>query len=117
MLIRRLRYRGGQASVELVAAIPALILAILIALQLAVVGYAQWTAGAAARAGARAAYVGGDPGAAARSALPDPLRERARVSAAGRLRVRIDVPLLVPGLGSIPVAARAELGAGEGRDG
>jgi TadE-like protein len=117
MLIRGLRDRGGQASVELVAAIPALILAILIALQLAVVGYAQWSAGDAARAGARAAYVGGDPGAAAMSALPGPLRERARVSAAGRLRVHIDAPSLLPGLGSIPVTARADLGAGEGRDG
>jgi hypothetical protein len=117
MLIRRLRDRRGQASVELVAAIPALILATLITLQLAVVGYAQWTAGGAARAGARAAYVGGDPEAAAISALPDPLRERARVSAAGRLRVRIDAPSLLPGVGPIPVAARADLGAGEGSDG
>ena len=50
----------GQASVELVAAIPALVLVALMAAQLALAGYALWSAGVAARAGARAAYVGGN---------------------------------------------------------
>ena len=39
--------------------------------QLAVAGYALWAAGDAARAGARAAHVGGDAQRAALSALPD----------------------------------------------
>ena len=51
--------RRGQASVELVAAIPALVLVTLLVAQLALAGYALWSAGVAARAGARAAYVGG----------------------------------------------------------
>jgi flagellar basal body-associated protein FliL len=70
----RARDQGGQASVELVAAIPVLLVVTLVVAQLAVAGYALWSAGAAARAGARAEYVGGDAGAAARRSLPTPLR-------------------------------------------
>ena len=56
----------GQASVELVATIPALVIAVLLVAEFASVGYSLWSAGVAARAGARAAYVGGDGGRAAR---------------------------------------------------
>jgi pilus assembly protein CpaE len=106
----------GQASVELVAVLPFLGLALLAAFQLAVVGYALWSAGAAARTGARAAHVGGDVIDAARSALPDGLRDAARVSGGEDepVRVTIRAPSLVPGLGAIPVASSTELGAGDG---
>jgi hypothetical protein len=105
----------GQASVELVAALPVLILAALIAAQLAVVGYSLWSAATAARAGARAGYVGGDAAAAARSALPAALEPGARLQAGGgSMEVRVLSPTLVPGLPRIPVEAASALGAGDG---
>jgi hypothetical protein len=104
----------GQASAELVAVVPALLLGVLIAAQIGLVGYALWAAGDAARAGARAALVGGDPEASARGALPGPLRDGANVSGKGEVEVRVHVPALIPGLPSVPLAARADLGAGDG---
>jgi pilus assembly protein CpaE len=107
------RREQGQASVELVAIVPALIAVTLIAAQLAVAGWALWSAANAARAGARAVYVGGDPGGAARSALPGVLRRGSRVNAAGGgdVQVRIGAPALVPGLPTIPISAHASLKA------
>lgn len=61
---------GGQASVELVAAIPALLLAALIALQLLLAGYALTLADGAAEAGALALASGGSATGAARAGLP-----------------------------------------------
>jgi hypothetical protein len=58
----------GTASVELVAAVPFLLLALAVAAQIALAGQALWSASVAARAGARAALVGADPKAAARRA-------------------------------------------------
>jgi hypothetical protein len=103
---------SGQASVELVAAIPALLLVTLIAAQLAVAGYALWGAGVAARAGARAAYVGGDAARAARSSLPAPLRAGAAVEEGDGVEVRVPIPSLLPGVPGLPVSARAGLDAG-----
>ena len=70
----------GTASVELIAAVPFLLLAVLAAAQLALAGQALWSAGIAARAGARAGLVGKDAMAAARRALPPSLRRTAEVS-------------------------------------
>jgi len=106
---RRLRDPAGQASVELVATLPALVVVALLVAQLGIAGWALWSAANAARAGARAAYVGGSAGAAARSALPGPLRDGATVSSGGNVEVRVRAPGLVPGLPSIPVSARAGL--------
>ncbi len=78
--------------------------------QLALAGYALWSAGAAARAGARAAHVGGDARAAARSALPAPLRKPARIDIHDPIEVRTAAPALVPGLPPVPVRASADLG-------
>ena len=103
----------GQASVELLAGVPALVLAGLVALQLLAAGYALWTAGVAARAGARAAYVGGDGKRAARASLPAVLRAAATVRDRDGLAVRVRAPSLLPGLPGIPVTARAGLGAGD----
>src|SRR4051794_12409238 len=105
----RPRDQDGQASVELVATLPALVAVALLVAQLAVAGWALWSAANAARAGARAAYVGGSAGAAARSALPGPLRDGARVRSSGDVEVSVDAPDLVPGLPSIPISARAGL--------
>jgi hypothetical protein len=60
----------GQATVELVAALPALLLAALVALQLLVAGYAMTLADGAAEAGALAIASGGSATEAARAALP-----------------------------------------------
>jgi hypothetical protein len=105
---------SGQASAELVAVVPALLLCVLIAAQIGFAGYALWSAGNAARAGARAAHVDGDAEAAARSALPEPLRDDATISGKDEIEVRVAVPALVPGLPRIPLAARAALGPGDG---
>jgi hypothetical protein len=104
--------QSGQASVELVAALPALLLVTLLAAQLAVAGYSLWGASIAARAGARAAYIGGDAEQAARASLPAALREGASVSEGSGIGVRVRAPSLIPGLPRVPLTARAALGVG-----
>jgi hypothetical protein len=105
------RQRGerGQASVELIAALPALALVTLLVAQIVLAGYALWSAGVAARAGARAAYVGGNAGRAALASLPSALRDDASVDAGDGLAVRVRTPSLVPGLPRVAVTARAGL--------
>jgi type II secretory pathway component PulK len=110
----RQRGEAGQASVELIAVIPALALVTLLVAQLALAGYALWSAGVAARAGARAAYVGGDGESAARASLPAVLRDGASVRTGNGLVVRVRAPSLAPGLPRFPVMARAGLGVGDG---
>lgn len=111
----RLRRQDGQASVELVAVLPFLALLVAFAVQLAIVGYGLWTSANAARAGARAEHVGGDGVGAARSAVPAQLHEGLKVR--GRpLEVTLRVPSLIPGVDSIPVNARSDLGV-EAHDG
>jgi hypothetical protein len=60
----------GQAAIELVAAMPALLLAALVALQLLAAGYAMTLADGAAEAGALALASGSPATEAARGALP-----------------------------------------------
>ena len=74
----------GTALVELVAVVPFLLLAVLAAVQIALAGQALWSASVAARAGARAALVGGEATVAARRALPPSLRARRRGGGGGR---------------------------------
>ena len=81
----------GQASVELVAGIPALLLAGIVALQLLAVGYSLTLADAAAEAGALAVAVGRDPEPAVDDALPGWAGDRVEVDAEG---------------GGVPVALR-----------
>lgn len=61
---------SGQASIELVAGLPALLLAALVALQLLAAGYALTIADGAAEAGALSLASGRPAEAAVRSALP-----------------------------------------------
>ena len=103
--------RDGQASVELVAVIPFLLVATLIAAQLALAGYALWSAGTAARAGARAQNVGDDGAAAARRALPRMLRDDAEVKPGPPVRVKVRSPSLLPGLPALSVEAKTSLEA------
>jgi hypothetical protein len=73
----------GQATVEFLGTLPAALLVVLIAWQLVLAGETSWLAGNAARVAARAHAVGGDPTAAARSALPSHLRRRLEVTRDG----------------------------------
>ena len=92
--------RSGQASIELVAALPALLLAGLICLQLLAAGYALMLADGAAEAGALAAAAGKPVPPAARAALPGWARDRVDVAASGgRVAIEVRPPSLVPGLG------------------
>lgn len=102
----------GTASVELIAVVPFLLLAVLVAAQLALAGQALWSAAVAARAGARAALVGGDAVAAARRALPPSLRQGAQVSDADRVTVRVAIPRLLPALPRLMVGSESGLGDG-----
>jgi hypothetical protein len=97
----------GQATVELVAVLPVLGLVALLAWQAVVAGQTWWLASAAAREGARASALGGDPVAAARSVLPG--ARLVRTDADGVL-VRAAVPAVFAGLrfGSVTVRARME---------
>ena len=99
----------GQASVELVAVLPALAACLLIASQTVVVGWALWSAGNAARAGARAAEVGSDVESAARRALPGSLRDDAVIRDGDGVRVRVRIPPLVPGVSLPSVTAASTL--------
>jgi hypothetical protein len=107
----------GTASVELVAAIPFLLLALAVAAQIALAGQALWSASVAARAGARAALVGGDPKAAARQALPPSMRDGAVVEEEDGgdegIAVKVPVPALLP-LPAVKVGARSGLGGDGG---
>lgn len=100
----------GTASVELVAAVPFLLLTVLVAAQLALAGQAFWSAAIAARAGARAALVGGDAPVAARRALPPSLRHGARVSDANGVAVQVAIPRLLPALPHLTVGSESGLG-------
>jgi hypothetical protein len=82
----------GQASVEMVALLPLVVLVGALLWQAVVAGQAMWLSGAAARAAARATAIGGDAEAAAREALPPRLERGLRVRpAAGGAGVRVAV--------------------------
>jgi hypothetical protein len=110
----RFRSDRGQASVELIATLPAVLLVGLLVWQFAVAGHAAWAAANAARVAARAAAVQGDAERAARSALPAGLERglRVRRSDDGTVEVGVRVPLVIRAWGSVAtVHARARLGA------
>ena len=106
----------GQASVELVAAIPAVLLAGLLCLQLLAAGYALTLADGAAEAGALAAAAGEPAVPAARAALPGWARERVSVAAGGgTVGVRLLPPAVLPGLNDrLEVSSTASVRAARG---
>ncbi len=108
------RREDGTASVEVVAVIPFLLLAVLVAAQIVLAGHALWSAAVAARAGARAALVGGDAAVAARRALPLSMRDGAQVSDGDGVSVRVVIPRLLPALPRLTVGAGAALEPGDG---
>lgn len=89
----------GQATVELIAALPALLLAGLVALQLLVAGYAMTLADGAAEAGALARASGGSATEAAKGALPGWAEDGVSVSVEGdEVSVRLRPPSPIPAL-------------------
>ena len=83
----------GQASIELLGALPAVLITALIVFQLLALGYSKVLAGNAAEAAAIAAAAGGEPRSAARAAVPGWSRARMRVQArGGRVRIRMRPP-------------------------
>jgi hypothetical protein len=88
---------SGQSTVELVAALPALLLAGLVALQLLAAGYALTLADGAAEAGALALASGRPAADAARAALPGWASDDVDVSVrGGRITVRLRPPSPFP---------------------
>ena len=103
----------GQASVELAAAVPALMLLALVAFQMLAVGYSSVLAGDAAEAGALALAGGADARTAARSAVPGWSRARMAVTVSGsvvRVALRPPSPLAVVGR-RLEVHASAAVGS------
>ncbi|MGN6815779.1 MAG: hypothetical protein ACTHK3_06810 [Solirubrobacterales bacterium] len=91
----------GQATVELVAALPALLLAAAVALQLLVAGYAMTLADGAAGAGALALASGGSAMKAARGSLPGWAKDDVSIAVEdGTVSVRLRPPS--------PIAALAD---------
>jgi hypothetical protein len=105
--------QAGQASVELVAIVPVVLLVGAVAWQLALAGHTAWLTAHAARAAARADAVGKGPVEAARSALPRSLEDDIEVKRLkpGGVRVSVKVPLLIRQWDApLRVAASASLG-------
>jgi hypothetical protein len=89
----------GQASVELIAGVPALLLAGVVALQLLAVGYSLTLADGAAEAGALAVAVGRPAKPAVQEALPGWAENRVAVDVdGGEVSVRLRPPAPLAGL-------------------
>jgi len=111
-----LRHQDGQASVELVAVLPLLLLVGALCWQAVLAGHTVWMSAHAARAAARADAVGRSPERAARRALPKALERGLSVRRLkeGGVRVRVGIPFLLPRWRSpATVSATASLGRGE----
>ena len=92
----------GQASVELIGGLPALLLTALVVMQLLLIGYTAVLAGDAAEAGALAMAGGGGASAAARTAVPGWARRGVAVAASrGAVRVSMRPPSVVPRIGRL----------------
>jgi Flp pilus assembly protein TadG len=111
--MRRNHTEKGQAAVELVALLPAMVLVALLVWQLAVAAHTWMTAQSAARAGARALEVGASPTEAARAVMPRSGNQAIRVAEKtvdGRRSVIVSArtPQVLPG---VRVPGRIEAGA------
>lgn len=94
-----IRDTRGQASLELVGMLATMLIVALLVWQLLLAGWTVVSASNAARTGARVESRGGDGGKAAKAALSSPLRKHAKASVSGETtRIRVRVPLVVPGL-------------------
>ena len=95
------RADAGQATVELLGGLPAMVVLAVVCFHVLAVGYAAVLAGNAAEAGALAIAAGGDAQAGARDALPEASRDDVRVTVSkDRVRVGLHPPT--------PIASIAE---------
>jgi hypothetical protein len=104
---------AGQASIETIALVPALVAIGLAILQLLAVGYASVLAGNAAEAGALALAAGADARAGVKEALPGWSEAGARIEVdGGRVEVRLRPPSPIRALSeSLGVTAEATVEA------
>ena len=100
----------GSVSLELIGSLPVILLSVLVAAQIVIAGAALWSAGIAARAGARAVLTGKEPRGAAERALPGVLRGGLEVSDSDGVRVGVRVPALIPGLPETRVYGASSMG-------
>lgn len=113
--MRRRRWRAGergQASVELLAMLPLLLIAALLVWQLLLAGYAVTSAENAARNASRAEALGDDGREVAEESLSFGLDKGAKVEIDGDVAsVRVRVPIVAPGFSSrgLTVERDAEL--------
>src|SRR5690606_31996534 len=105
------RQERGSVSLELIGSLPILLVSGLVAAQIGIAGHALWSAGNAARVGARAALIGDEPKGAATRALPPSLRDGVRVSGRHRVTVQVRIPRLLPILPEAHVSGSSSLGA------
>jgi hypothetical protein len=104
-------HERGQASVELVAVLPAAAVVVALVWQAVLAGQALWLVGSAAREAARASAIHADPLPAARRVLPAGLARDARVRTVDgeAVRVRLPVPSVFGvHLGTVSATARLE---------
>jgi hypothetical protein len=103
-----LRGERGQASLELLGTMPALVAGALVGLQLLVAAYSLHLVDGAAEAGALAVAAGAAPEPAARAALPGWARSRVEVEAdSGRVRVAISPPGPLGAIGDLALSSSA----------
>ena len=95
-MMRRLSSERGQASIELLGALPLLLLVAAIVWQAHMTAAASNAVESAARTAARVGSLGGDPQRAARFALPEAQRPSADIRVVGdRVEIETDTPLIV----------------------
>ena len=106
--------QSGQVAVEFVAVLPLLVALLAGVWQITLLGHASWSAGAAARAAARAHALGLDPRAAARAHLPRRLERGVLVresERSGEVTVTVRVPSVIGGARVGRVSATAAFAA------
>jgi len=106
------RSERGAVSIELIGALPIVLLSLLVAAQIVIAGYALWSAGIAAKAGARAVLTGKEPRPAAEHALPGPLKDGVKVTREDGVKVGVRIPAVIPGLPESFVYGTGSLGGG-----
>jgi hypothetical protein len=97
--MRRRRHEEGSFSAEFLAALPILVVVVLLGVQFIAVVSAGNAAAAAARNGSRAISVEQDHEPAVRRSLPGWLADDPRITRSGtRVEVEVRVPPVVPGV-------------------
>jgi pilus assembly protein CpaE len=106
---RRERRESGAVTLETVGVMPVVLIVAVLVWQAVLYGLTFTWSGQASAAAARAVALHGDAGAAARAAVPGGVAEDMSVLAgADSVRVSIQVPLIAPGIASLPGAVTVE---------